>query len=124
MMTTALLLAACGGEADSAGAADADSTAAPAAATAPAPTADSAQAGGTSTPLPPEVADRPAAAPAAAPTAADSVAAAREDVSPEWKQRQRSMASYEHCMRQAQGADAAMRPRLEQACSRLSGAPK
>lgn len=123
MMTAALLLAACGGESGGAAAAGADSTAA-AAVPAPAATADSAQAGGTSTPLPPEMANRPAAAPASAPSAADSAAAAREDVSPEWKQRQRSMASYEQCMEQASGAENPMRQRLEEACSRLPGAPK
>ncbi|HEX6039909.1 hypothetical protein [Longimicrobium sp.] len=59
-----------------------------------------------------------------APTAADSAAAAREDVSPEWKQRERSMGSYERCMEQTRGADAAVRARLETACARLPEAPK
>lgn len=57
------------------------------------------------------------------PTAADSAAAAREDVSPEWKQRERTMASYERCMEQARSGDPPMRARLEAACASRRGAP-
>jgi hypothetical protein len=118
-----LVAAACGGGDDAGAPADrvaTDSQVAPVSApvapesVAPAPATD-APAG---TPAP-----QAAAAPPA-PTAADSAAAAREDVSPEWKQRERSMGSYERCMEQTRGADAAVRPRLEAACARLPGAPK
>ena len=80
---------------------------------------------GTSAPAPdaPPVASAPQPAAEPIPSKADSAAAVAEDVSPEWKQRQRSMASYEECMAQTRGAEAAVRPRLEEACSRLRGAP-
>lgn len=117
-----LTAAACGGGADAEAAdpAAADTQALPAAATPPVD-------GGTPVPATevPTGADAPqAAAPEPAPTAADSAAAAREDVSPEWKQRERTMGSYEDCMEQTKGADAALRPRLEAACARLPGAPR
>lgn len=66
----------------------------------------------------------PPAAPAPLPTRSDSAAAAAEDVSPEWKQRERSMSTYEDCVAQTRGADAAVRARLEEICSRLPGAPR
>jgi hypothetical protein len=66
-----------------------------------------------------------AAGPAAdAPTVADSAAAAREDVSPEWKRNERSMGPYDGCMAQATAAPEAERPRLEAACARLPSAPR
>jgi hypothetical protein len=63
-------------------------------------------------------------APDSLPTPADSAAAAAEDVSPEWKQRERSMSTYEECVAQTRGADAAVRARLEEICSRRPGAPR
>ena len=109
------LAAACGGGdgADGAAAAGADSGAAAAADSVPA-----------SEPVPvvlPPQADR---APDAEPTAADSAAAVAQDVSPEWIQRSREMASYDDCMRQAGAAPPPVRPRLEQACRNLPTAPR
>lgn len=57
------------------------------------------------------------------PTREDSVAAAAEDVSPEWKQRTRQMAGYARCMEQASSVEPPMRARLQEACSRLPDAP-
>jgi hypothetical protein len=45
-------------------------------------------------------------------------------VSPEWKLRERSMASYEDCVAQARAAEGPMRARLEAACARLPSAPR
>ena len=64
------------------------------------------------------------AAPGPLPTRADSAAANAENVSPEWKQRERSMSTYEECVAQTRGAEAGVRERLEEACSRRSGAPR
>lgn len=58
------------------------------------------------------------------PTAADSAAAKAEDVSPEWKQRSRSMESFASCMEKVRGAPEAVRPNLEAACRRLPDAQK
>jgi hypothetical protein len=58
------------------------------------------------------------------PTRADSLAAAKEDVTPEWKQRERSMDSYANCMRQAQVVTGEARRRLEEACANLPTAPR
>lgn len=119
-----VLAAACGG--DDGGAPDGQvapdtQAAAPAAAPAPALPADS------ETSVPAEMSQPGASAPQPgtepAPTAADSAAAAREDVSPEWKARERTMASYERCMEQARGAEGPLRERLEAACGQRSGAP-
>jgi len=106
-IAAALLLAACGAGAGDAGAEDGTDPrqAVPASASEPA----------ISLPTPP-VEEQP--------TAEDSAAAARDSVSPEWKQRERSMASYPECMRQARGADDPMRSRLEEACGRLHDAPR
>ncbi|HEU0298460.1 MAG TPA: hypothetical protein VFR37_03380 [Longimicrobium sp.] len=57
------------------------------------------------------------------PTRADSLAAAKEDVSPEWKQRERTMDSYANCMRQAQSVTGPAREQLEKACANLPSAP-
>ncbi len=65
----------------------------------------------------------PAAAQAPEPTAADSAAAAREDVSPEWKMNERKMAPYSDCMTKARDAPADIRVRLEAACGNLPDAP-
>lgn len=118
-----LLLAACGGEPrENAAATGADSTPAPAA---PAAVQAAAQTDSGAAPAPvPSMPQSAAAAPTPPPTSEDSAAAAREDVSPEWKQRERSMASYTQCMEQARSAENALRPRLEEACSRLPNAPK
>ena len=59
-----------------------------------------------------------------APTRADSIAAAKEDVSPEWKQRERSMDSYANCMEQAQAVTGPARQQLERACANLPTAPR
>lgn len=53
------------------------------------------------------------------PTRDDSIAAAKEDVSPEWKQRSRGMGGYDDCMRQAEPLQGAARARVEAACARL-----
>jgi hypothetical protein len=58
------------------------------------------------------------------PTAADSAAAAKEDVSPEWKMNQRNMAPYADCMAQANTAPEQARARLAAACGNLPDAPK
>lgn len=115
----ALVLAgACGGDAAEAPAADAASPDSPAPAAPVAATETSAPGNdvppGALTPQPAVV--RP-------PTREDSLAAAAEDVSPEWKQRSRQMSSYSNCMKQASGAEPPMRARLEEACSRLPDAP-
>jgi hypothetical protein len=65
-----------------------------------------------------------AAAQAPEPTAADSAAAAREDVSPEWKMNERKMAPYSDCMAKARDAPADIRVRLEAACGNLPDAPR
>ena len=115
-----LLAAACGGDGarEPAAQAPADSQAPPAAAPAPAesgtPVPESMPQSGASTP-------QPGAEPV--PTAADSAAGAREDVSPEWKMRERTMASYAQCMEQARSVEPPMRERLEAACGLRSGAP-
>jgi hypothetical protein len=57
------------------------------------------------------------------PTREDSVAAAAEDVSPEWKQRARQMSGYARCMEQASQGESPMRERLQEACRRLPDAP-
>jgi hypothetical protein len=62
--------------------------------------------------------------PAPAPAPRDSAAAAREDVSPEWKQRARSMESHARCLERAAQAPPEARPRLEEACSRHPDAPR
>jgi hypothetical protein len=62
-------------------------------------------------------------APAPSPTAQDSAAATAEDVSPEWKQRARSMGSYARCLEQVAQAPPEGRARLEEACSRHPDAP-
>jgi hypothetical protein len=121
MMCAALLLAAaCGddGAREPAPQAAADSQPAPAAAPAPADT-------GTRVPesVPQSGASVPQPGTEPVPTAADSAAGAREDVSPEWKMRERTMASYEQCMEQARAVEPPMRERLEAACGRRSGAP-
>jgi hypothetical protein len=115
----ALLLAACGGEPrENAAAASADST------SVPAPRAAARTDSGAAPAPVPSMPQLPAAATAPPPTPEDSAAAAREDVSPEWKQRERSMASYTQCMEQARSAENALQARLEEACGRLPGAPK
>ncbi len=115
-----VLAAACGGDGGRASeVASADSQGVPAVTATPAET---------EAPVPATMSQSGASAPQVAggeapPTAADSAAGAREDVSPEWKARERTMASYERCMEQARGADDAMRKRLEAACGLRSGAP-
>ena len=58
------------------------------------------------------------------PTREDSIAAAREDVTPEWKQRERSMDTYANCMEQARAVTGPARQQLEKACGNLPTAPK
>lgn len=117
-----LLAAACGGgDAAGAPAAEGAPDTQPAAA-APAPAERGTPAPATDAPTGATLSQLPTAEPV--PTAADSAAAAREDVSPEWKQRERTMASYAQCMEQTRGADPAVRARLEAACARLPGAPR
>lgn len=58
------------------------------------------------------------------PTREDSLAAAKEDVSPEWKQRERSMDSYANCMAQARSVTGPAREQLEKACGNLPSAPE
>jgi hypothetical protein len=82
----------------------------------------------------PAPANRPVTAPAEplgrvgepppAPTAQDSAAAKAEDVSPEWKQRARSMGSHARCLEQVAQAPPEGRARLEEACSRIPDAPR
>jgi len=110
-----LLAAACGGEhaGDGAPGVAAESTS-------PASPSSASSAPATSTPRPRPVVEVEAEP---EPTREDSIAAAREDVSPEWKQRTRAMGSYETCMAQARSVDEAIRPQLEAACSRLPDAP-
>ena len=84
----------------------------------PAGTADT-----SSLPVPPRAA-RTAEAAEALPTREDSVAAAAEDVSPEWKQRERSLSTYDECMRQARGLEDEVRATVLQACERRRGAPR
>jgi hypothetical protein len=113
-----VLAAACGGDAEpapAAGAATADSAA-------PAAPAVATETSAPGNDVPPG-ASAPQPAPVRPPTREDSVAAAAEDVSPEWKQRSREMSSFAECMRQASGAEPPMRARLEEACSRLPDAP-
>ena len=97
------------------------------AAEAPQP-APAATAAADSTPAPalPPAANVPASARGSnpQPTRADSIAAAREDVSPEWKQRERSMDSYANCMEQAQAVTGPARQQLERACANLPTAPR
>lgn len=107
-LCAALLLAACGGDAGGEGAAPAASTPTPANRPVTAPSEPLAKAGD----------------PAPGPTAQDSAAAAREDVSPEWKQRERSMGSHARCLEQVAQAPPEGRARLEEACSRLPDAPR
>lgn len=88
----------------------------------------------TEAPAPPSAAPEPAKlppgrssappAPEPAPTEADSAEAARQDVSPEWIQRSRSMESYANCMQKAAGLEEPVRARLQEACGRLPDAPK
>jgi hypothetical protein len=119
MWTAAVaLLAACGGD-EPRPAADGETAAAPADSAPGVPAATP-----TAEPAPQDEAPVPQASGDVAPTRADSIAAAREDVTPEWKQRQRSMASYADCMEQTKGAEPAVRRSLEAACSRLPDAPK
>lgn len=121
MMCAALLLAAaCGGDGAGEPAAQAPAESQPAPAAAPAP-ADSGTPVPESMPQSGSSVTQPGAEPV--PTAADSAAGAREDVSPEWKMRERTMASYEQCMAQARNVEPPMRERLEAACGRRSGAP-
>lgn len=115
----ALLLAACGGDTSARGPADdAKSDSVPPAVAGTAQPAD--------TPPPPDTPVGPPTTPAGepAPTREDSIAAAREDVSPEWKQRERSMESYASCMAKARDAGEALRARLEKACGGLPDAPR
>ncbi|HEX2080871.1 MAG TPA: hypothetical protein VHG08_24410 [Longimicrobium sp.] len=58
------------------------------------------------------------------PTREDSIAAAKEDVTPEWKQRERSMDSYANCMEQARAVTGPARQQLEKACGNLPSAPR
>ena len=123
-----LLLAACGGDASPRAAGDGTAAEAANAPAVPAPapldTVSGAEAEAVPAPatVPPEL--RRPRRPPPEPTRADSAAAARENVSPEWKQRERSMAGYADCMEQVRGVDPAMRPRLQAACSRLPDAPR
>lgn len=112
-----LLAAACGG--DAAREPAAEGAAAPASAAPVAPTQTSAPAADV-----PPVASAPAPASEPEPTRDDSLEAAAEDVSPEWKQRSRQMGSYARCMEQASGAEPPARARLQEACSRLPDAPQ
>jgi hypothetical protein len=107
----AVTLAGCGAE-KAAPEPPAAPAAAPRAAPAPPPQAPAPQAPA------PQAAPSPApsAARELAPTHADSVAAAAEDVSPEWKQRERSMAGTEQCLRQATDLTGEARTRVEAAC--------
>jgi hypothetical protein len=121
-MCLAALLAACGGEAGtedaaSTEAASTDAAAAPAGPPAPPPA-------GAESPPPRLSRGRTASAAAPVPTAEDSAAAAREDVSPEWKMNQRNMAPYADCMAQARSVPEPARARLVAACGNLPDAPK
>ena len=118
MMCLGASLAACGDEAQSADAAATDAAAGAAPAGAAAPPAAPVE----PPPRPPR--GRSASAPAPVPTAADSAAAVQEDVSPEWKMNQRSMAPYTTCMAQANTAPEQARARLAAACANLPDAPK
>lgn len=116
MMCLGTSLAACGDEPRTPEAAATDpaaTAAAPAEAPAPAPAEPPRPSRG-----------RTASAPAPVPTAADSAAAAKEDVSPEWKMNQRKMAPYADCMAQANTAPEQARARLAAACANLPDAPK
>lgn len=105
LLAAVLTLAACGAEQ-----AEPEPPSAPAAAATPAP----ARAPEPVT-APPRAA-APSASRETAPTRADSVAAAAEDVSPEWKQRERAMAGTEQCLRQAADLPHDARARVEAAC--------
>jgi hypothetical protein len=115
----ALWLPACGPDAPSSDAVPKDQ---PAAAAQPAAAPPRAAAEPPAAPPSPAAAV-PAASRAPAPTAEDSAAAAREDVSPEWKMNQRNMAPYSDCMAQANSAPERIRPRLQAACANLPDAP-
>jgi hypothetical protein len=117
MMCLGASLAACGDEPQTADAAATDATAA-------APAGGSAPAAAPVEPPPRPSRGRSASAPAPVPTAADSAAAVKEDVSPEWKMNQRSMAPYADCMAQANSAPEQARARLAAACANLPDAPK
>jgi hypothetical protein len=116
-LLSALSLAACGADSRSSDTTPADQaqpaaqSAAPAKATEPA------------SPPPSQPPAARAGRPPPAPTAEDSAAAAREDVSPEWKMNERNMAPYSDCMAQANSAPERIRPRLQAACANLPDAP-
>ena len=117
----ALLLAACGGDSPprDAGGARSDSVQPALDTSAALVNADTAAAT-PGAPVPP----RRARTEEPAPTREDSIAAAAEDVSPEWKQRERSMEKYADCMEKAQSAEGPVRIRLEAACGNLPDAPR
>jgi hypothetical protein len=119
MMCLAASLAACGDEGRTADAAATD-----AAASAADPAGGSAPSAAPVEPPPRPRRGRNASAPPPVPTAADSAAAVKEDVSPEWKMNQRSMAPYADCMAQANSAPEPARARLAAACANLPDAPK
>jgi hypothetical protein len=117
LLLAAVAIAACGpraapeqADADS-GVAAATTEPLPEAAPVPAPTyVDSAS--GTPVPLPEP------------PTHADSVAAAAQDVTPEWVQNGRKMAGYQVCMSQAASLPPEVKGRVEAGCRQRSGAPR
>jgi hypothetical protein len=116
-LLSALLLAGCGADSRSSDTTPADEaqpaaqSAAPAKATEPA------------SPPPSQPSAASGAGKAPVPTVEDSAAAAREDVSPEWKMNERNMGPYRDCMAQANTAPERIRPRLQAACANLPDAP-
>jgi hypothetical protein len=113
----ALLLAACGAGSPSSDAAPPDEAEPAAQSAAPAKAAEPAS------PPPSQLSEASGGRKPPVPTAEDSTAAAREDVSPEWKMNERNMGAYSDCLAQANTAPERIRPRLQAACGNLPDAP-